>query len=261
MIDNIPKKIVIRNNKSLKETLINCGLHASVFNTAKKADLNLIYLFYDNILKYCNGYDDLSTEMKKNVDWYILKGKEELASKLYGVLGNYYAYNFFCSNGFNVELEASIIDNDELKAKPDLCLSNSDGNFIYCEVKTISQIIDNVENYKDLDDNNLSYRNNTSIIKYQAVGEKLLKQLRKLKRYCNVPMAIVYRDCIIDDAILKKIKSIGAVVYRIPNKSFSEIEKEVDDYLNKVIDCFKNDIILETTVVSKTSRKRNARHK
>ncbi len=261
MIDNIPEKIVIKSNKSLKEELVNCGLKASIFNIAKKANLNLTHLFYDNILKYCNGYYDLSNEMKENADWYISKGKEEMASKLYGVLGNYYAYHFFKSNGFDVELEASILDNGELKSKPDLCLSNSDGNCIYCEVKTISQIIDNVENYKDLDDNNLSYRDNTSIIKYQAVGEKLLKQLRKLKQYCKAPMAIVYRDCVIDNDILKKIKIIGAVIYRIPNRSFLDIEKEVDDYLNTVIDHFKNDVILEEMVVSKTSRKRNARHK
>lgn len=261
MINYISEKKVIKNNKSLKEELVICGLKASVFNAAKKANLSLTHLFYDNILKYCNGYNDLTNEMKENADWYILKGKEEMASKLYGVLGNYYAYHFFESNGFNVELEVSILDNGKLKSKPDLCLSNSDGNFIYCEVKTISQIIDNVENYKDLDDNNLSYRDNTSIIKYQAVGEKLLKQLRKLKQYCKVPMAIVYRDCVIDSDILKKIKSIGAVVYRIPNRSFFDIEKEVEIYLNTVIDHFKNDVILEEMFVSKTSHKRNARHK
>lgn len=212
------KQVTINKEKYLqvKNIMIEYGVSTSVFDLARKMNIDLVMLFYDKLVSNQN----------KN-------SKEQLSKNLLGIYGNLLATNYYSGLGYNVYNEFPIyMESGKEQMKADLYFRDNNGIDNYCEVKVAEQIIGNKNNYIDADDLNTVKNNRLlEIVKYKNIGKKLLKQTDRLKRDNAKVNAVFFNGCYVDDEILGKLKSKNInVVYLACNV------KELESYVNKIVD-------------------------
>ena len=225
------KKIKIEESviKYIKEILINNGISEDIIEFAKQMDIDIIRLFYDKIY--------IET---KNIDL----NKDSISKNLLGVFGNYIASNYFKGLGNEIINEYPVLNKEGLTVtKADIAYKEQNELHL-CEVKTTSQIIDNIRNYKD--ENEKRYNDNVyfdldkEIIKYKQIGVKVIEQVKKLKSYSDNVYLVVFNGCYIDDIIRDKLKKIGInIKFIAPNIH------ELEEYINSITDSIVNELKLE----------------
>ena len=207
-----------------KEILYDNGLNFNIFSHAKKMDVNLSKLFHDKIF---NNYS------KKNA--------EEITRCLLGVYGNFIATYYFKSLGYNVLNEVPVKDyNDKEITKADISFVDNNGVRNFFEVKATSQILDNVKNYKDDGDTeNKIYIMNKNLErkKYEEIGKKLIKQVRKLKTTDGKVGIVIFNGCIIDDLLKEKLENLNVNIYTIA-LNINELENNIRNMVYKIRESF-----------------------
>lgn len=229
------KKIDGQLYQKLVNYMFECGISLSVFEAAEKMNINLPQLFYEKLI------------INKG-DMY----KGQLSKNLLGVYGNFLAANYFKGLGYNVETEVPIYDqnNNEI-TRADLCFIDKNGVKNFCEVKTTTQIIDNIRNY--IDDEEFSIKGSyedkdNEIIKYKNIGKKLLKQVDKLKQSNSIVNVIVFKGCYIDSIITSELKKEGInIIYLACD--IKDLEKYVENIVNEV-DYLINDKSMKKPLVA-----------
>lgn len=207
---------VIRND--ILKILHDNGISDKLIFEAKKMDVDLIGLFYEKIL--------LENNPKK-----IQDNVEVITKSLLGIYGNYVATTYFEALGYEVENEYPVYDeNKKLLTKADLAFVDNNGVVNLCEVKTTSQIIDNIRNYKDDEEKKYNgkyyYDMDSDIIKYKEIGTKLIKQVTRLKKSGKKVLVVIFNGCFMDDIIKDKLSSLGVSVFTMaPN--VKELEEQL----------------------------------
>lgn len=190
----------------------------SIIKVASEMDLDINKLFYE----YISG----------NIK------KEDLQNNLLGVFGNFLAKKHYQEFGYLVESEVPIYDDkrNEL-TKADLLVKTSNNETFFCEVKTSFQIIDNIRNFKDDSEKykgKYYYDMDNEILKYKKIGEKLLKQVRRLSMYNKNIIVVIFEGCYMDEIIKDKIIDLGARIDKIkPNVDL--IQKVVNKFVDQII--------------------------
>lgn len=215
------KKVKIDNMKyyELTYAMINCGIDSQVFDVASKMGFNLPYLFYEKLV--ANKSDD---------------SKKQLSKNLLGIYGNLIAYNYFSGMGYSVVSEYPVYDKEGNEiTRADIYFQDKNGDSNYCEVKTVSQIIDNIRNYVDDEEDikNVYTDKDNEIIKYKNIGKKLIKQVEKLCNYNGKVCVVVFSGCHIDEVILSELKKYNVNIVTIAC-NINELESFVDRMVDEV---------------------------
>lgn len=229
------KKVNKEYYKKLIYSMQECGISLPIMEIAKKMDIDLPMLFYEKLII--------------NKDYIY---KEQLSRNLLGVYGNFIASNYFKGLGYEVENEVPVYDqNCNEITRADLCFTDKNGIKNFCEVKTTTQIIDNIRNY--IDDEEFSIKGSyedkdNEIIKYKNIGKKLLKQVDKLKQGNSVVNVIVFKGCYIDSIITSELKKQGInIIYLACN--IKDLEKYVENIVDDV-DYLINDKSIKKPLVA-----------
>ena len=218
---------------SILNILNRCGINSDVIAMAKKMDNDLPKLFHDKIFCVEN-----EKELQTN--------KDVIVKMLLGIYGNYLATLYYKNLGYKVENEYPVYDeNDMLLTKADLAFVDEDGNKNLCEVKLASQIIDNIRNYKSEDEElyngRVYFDMDDDIIKYKKIGDKLITQVKKLKKSGQNITVVIFEGCYMDDIVRDKLtKELGvniktiAINVKILKEQIEEIVEEIsNDLLEK----------------------------
>lgn len=222
------KKLKIEESvkKYITEILISNGISVEIIDFAKLMDIDIIRLFHDKI--YIEN---------KNINLNI----DAISKNLLGVFGNFIACNYYKGLGYEIINEYPVLNSEGLTiTKADIAYKDLSGLNL-CEVKTTSQIIDNIRNYKD--ENEKRYNENVyfdldqEIIKYKQIGTKVIEQVGKLKKCSNRVNLIVFNGCYIDDIIKDKLEKEGVCIkYIAPNIH------ELEDYVTSITVNIVNDL-------------------
>ena len=229
------KKIEVDNVKFYELTcaMMNCGIDSQVFNMARKMDFNLPYLFYEKLILNRND-----------------ESKKQLSKNLLGIYGNLIAHNYFLGLGYNAINECPVYDADGNEiTKADIFFVDNNGVENYCEVKTVSQIIDNIRNYVDEEEDLTAVYTDkdNEIIKYKNIGKKLVKQVEKISGEQKKVNVVVFNGCYIDEVIQDKLKKSNANIITMA----CDI-RELDEYVEKIVDDVDN--IVNRKVAKKVLR-------
>ena len=210
--------IDVKIQETILKSLYDNGINDKLIFEAKKMDVDLVRLFYEKIVLE----KDLQ-KLKNNVD--------VITKSLLGIYGNYVATSYFEALGYEVENEYPVYDeNKKLLTKADLAFVDNNGVVNLCEVKTTSQIIDNIRNYKDDEEKKYNgkyyYDMDSDIIKYKEIGVKLIKQVTKLKKSGKKVLVVIFNGCFMDDIIKDKLSNLGVSVFTMaPN--VKELEEQL----------------------------------
>ena len=223
------KKIKIEESakKYIKEILISNSINEEIIEFAKLMDIDIIRLFHDKI--YVEN---------KNIEL----NKDAISKNLLGVIGNFVANNYFKGLGHETINEYPILNKEGLTVtKADIAYQDLNGIHL-CEVKTTSQIIDNIRNYKDENEkkysDNVFYDLDKEIIKYKQIGIKVIEQVKKLKESKDNVTLVVFNGCYIDDIIKEKLLKQGVnIKYIAPN--IHELEEYVNNITEKIVSDLK----------------------
>lgn len=193
------------------------GIPPEVFSIAKKMDMNLPYEFKEKIFDLPNIVDQ--GKRKEAVE----RNKEYFSKNLLGIYGNYFA-TYYYSSRYKVENEKPVYnENGNLDGKADLFFLDENGNENYCEVKATPYI--------------LGYQNGFSkqkeILKYQKMGEKLLRQAAKLKRTNANVIVVLFDGCQVDKEISEKLKEMEIKVQSL-QINIDMLESFIDDLIGKI---------------------------
>ena len=214
--------------KYINEILISNNISEEIIDFAKLMDIDIIRLFHDKI--YVEN---------KNIEL----NKDAISKNLLGVIGNFVANNYFKGLGYETINEYPILNKEGLTVtKADIAYKDSFGIHL-CEVKTTSQIIDNIRNYKDENEkkysDNVFYDLDKEIIKYKQIGTKVIEQVKKLKNNSNNVNVVVFNGCYIDDIIKDKLEKLGvSIKYIAPNIY------DLEEYISLLTDNIVKDIKL-----------------
>lgn len=202
------------------------GISMPIFLLARKMDLDLVKLFNDKIF---NNYNEKSLDV--------------VTKNLLGLYGNFIATNYFKALGYDTINEKVIIDeNNKCITKADVSFLDKNGNLNLCEVKAVSQIIDNIRNYVDDEDNNKigSFEDkDEEIIKYKNIGKKLIKQVEKLKKTNGKVNVVIFQNCIIDDVIIEKLKNLDVNIITI-GVDVKELENQIRNMVLDIKEDYEN---------------------
>ena len=153
-----------------------------------------------------------------------------------GVYGNYLATHYFKMQGYDVLNEVGVYDNGNLLTRADLSFIDSNGIRNYCEVKAAYQIIDNIRNYKDNSLEKTGYYKNldAEIIKYKKIGEKLIKQVKKLSKDGSLVNVIIFDGCYMDEIIKQELKNLDANLITL-NVNIYDLEENIKKKAKRVL--------------------------
>lgn len=223
--------IDVKIQETILKSLYDNGINDKLIFEAKKMDVDLVRLFYEKIVLE----KDLH-KLKDNVD--------VITKSLLGIYGNYVVTSYFEALGYEVENEYPVYDeNKKLLTKADLAFVDNNGVVNLCEVKTTSQIIDNIRNYKDDEEKKYNgeyyYDMDSDIIKYKEIGVKLIKQVTKLKKSGKKVLVVIFNGCFMDDIIKDKLSSLGVSVFTMaPN--VKDLEEQLRIMVTNVCNILKN---------------------
>ncbi len=214
---------IIKNyvKESLKK---NLSPYDDVIKLANLMNYSIVDAFTSFILKHgLNG--------KKN---YVKK--EDLYSSLLGIFGNYFA-KLALLNNYDIKEIYSEKDFLNLKGEKAPCdivfIDNNDETYLV-EVKTVRQIIGCEKNYVYINSYNFDGVLNDAK-KFKLIGDKLIKQVSSLKKISNNVIAFLYSDCIVDDIIKEKLKSLGVKLYIFEDYSIVDIERLAASLIDNVL--------------------------
>ena len=222
------KKIKIEESakKYIKEILISNSINEEIIEFAKLMDIDIIRLFHDKIYT-----------QNQNIDL----NKEAISKNLLGVFGNFIASNYFKGLGYEIVNEYPVLNKEGITVtKADIAYEEQNELHL-CEVKTTSQIIDNIRNYKDENEKKYSddvfFDLDKEIIKYKQIGTKVIEQVGKLKNTSAKVNLIVFNGCYIDDIIKDKLEKQGVYIkYIAPNIH------QLEDYINNITENIVKDL-------------------
>lgn len=223
--------IDVKIQETILKSLYDNGINDKLIFEAKKMDVDLVRLFYEKIVLE----KDLH-KLKDNVD--------VITKSLLGIYGNYVVTSYFEALGYEVENEYPVYDeNKKLLTKADLAFVDNNGVVNLCEVKTTSQIIDNIRNYKDDEEKKYNgkyyYDMDSDIIKYKEIGVKLIKQVTRLKKSGKKVLVVIFNGCFMDDIIKDKLSNLGVSVFTMaPN--VKELEEQLRIMVTNVCNILKN---------------------
>lgn len=223
-IDNGIRELILK-------ALYDNGINDKLITEAKKMDVDLVRLFYDKIT--------LEKDLRK-----LENNIDVIVKSLLGIYGNYVATSYFEGLGYQVENEYPVYDeNKKLLTKADLVFTDNNGEVNLCEVKTTSQIIDNIRNYRDDEEKKYNgkyyYDMDSDIIKYKEIGTKLIKQATKLKKSGKKVLVVIFNGCFMDDIIKDKLSKLGVNVFTMaPN--VKELEEQLRIMVTNVCSILKN---------------------
>lgn len=226
------KKVFIDENTRSEILLIlnKFGISNDIVDIANKMDLDIVSLLYEKVI--ING----------NPDNY-----EVVVKSLLGVYGNCLATKYFKGLGYNVLNEVPIKNKlGKTVTSADLVFYDNDGMKNICEVKTTTQIIDNIRNYVDPDSESQSCfeDKDDEILKYKCIGKKLVKQVEKLSKSGAIVKVIIFNGCYVDDVIRKKLHELGAVLV-VLSPDVYVLESNIRGIVNEIVSYLKSNGELE----------------
>ncbi|MEG2351530.1 MAG: hypothetical protein RSB54_02485 [Bacilli bacterium] len=196
-----------------------------VFDVAKKMDVNLSKLCFNMI-----------------IDDHYRARFESVLSMILGIYGNCLATCYFEGLGYKTNNEVPIFDEDGNEiTKSDVSFTDKNGVLNLCEVKTISQILANLDNYKktviknyyDREDYIFANSDNNKI-KFELVSKKLIKQVKCLKQNKNaIVNVIIFKNCYLDDDTINELKSLKVRIITL-SIDINELINSLSETLSKI---------------------------
>ena len=212
------KKEIVTNENEIIKILNEFGITKPILEEASKMDINVPMLFYDKII---------NNPSVENID--------NVTKNLLGVYGNYLATHYFKMQGYDV--------------------LNSNGIRNYCEVKAAYQIIDNIRNYKDNSLEKTGYYKNldAEIIKYKKIGEKLIKQVKKLSKDGSLVNVIIFDGCYMDEIIKQELKELSANIITL-NVNIYDLEENIKKNVLRILSYFSKNVTINIDCKGKKNR-------
>lgn len=172
-----------------------------------------------------------------------------------GVYGNYLATHYFKMQGYDVLNEVGVYDNGNLLTRADIFFIDSNGIRNYCEVKAAFQIIDNIRNYKDNSLEKTGYYKNldAEIIKYKKIGEKLIKQVKKLSKDGSLVNVIIFDGCYMDEIIKQELKDLDANIITL-NVNIYDLEENIKKNVLRILSYFSKNVTINIDCKGKKNR-------
>lgn len=232
------KKEIVTNENEIIKILNEFGITKPILEEASKMDINVPMLFYDKII---------NNPSAENID--------NVTKNLLGVYGNYHATNYFKMQGYDVENEVGVYDNGNLLTRADISFIDSNGIRNCCEVKAAYQIIDNIRNYKDNSLEKTGYYKNldAEIIKYKKIGEKLIKQVKKLSKDGSLVNVIIFDGCYMDEIIKQELKELGANIITL-NVNIYDLEENIKKNVLRILSYFSKNVTINIDYKGKKNR-------
>lgn len=232
------EKEIVTNENGIIEILNRFGITKPLLMEASKMDINVPMLFYDKIINNSSA---------ENID--------NVTKTLLGVYGNYLATHYFKKQGYDVENEVGVYDNGNLLTRADISFIDSNGRRNYCEVKAAFQIIDNIRNYKDNSLDRTGYYKDldAEILKYKKIGEKLIKQVKKLSKDGSLVNVIIYDGCYMDGIIRRKLEDLGVNIITL-NVNIYDLEENIKKNVLRISDYFSKNVTANIDYKGKKKR-------
>lgn len=234
------KKEIVTNENGIIKKLNEFGITKPILEEASKMDINVPMLFYDKII---------NNPSAENID--------NVTKNLLGVYGNYLATHYFKMQGYDVENEVGVYDNGNgnLLTRADISFIDSNGIRNYCEVKAAYQIIDNIRNYKDNSLEKTGYYKDldAEIIKYKKIGEKLIKQVKKLSKDGSLVNVIIFDGCYMDEIIKQELKKLGANIITL-NVNIYDLEENIKKNVLRILSYFSKNVTINIDYKGKKNR-------
>lgn len=232
------KKEIVTNENGIIKILNEFGITKPILEEASKMDINVPMLFYDKII---------NNPSAENID--------NVTKNLLGVYGNYLATHYFKMQGYDVENEVGVYDNGNLLTRADIFFIDSNGIRNYCEVKAAFQIIDNIRNYKDNSLEKTGYYKNldAEIIKYKKIGEKLIKQVKKLSKDGSLVNVIIFDGCYMDEIIKQELKDLDANIITL-NVNIYDLEENIKKNVLRILSYFSKNVTINIDCKGKKNR-------
>lgn len=232
------KKEIVTNENGIIKKLNEFGITKPILEEASKMDINVPMLFYDKII---------NNPSAENID--------NVTKNLLGVYGNYLATHYFKMQGYEVENEVGVYDNGNLLTRADISFIDSNGIRNSCEVKAAYQIIDNIRNYKDNSLEKTGYYKNldAEIIKYKKIGEKLIKQVKKLSKDGSLVNVIIFDGCYMDEIIKQELKKLGANIITL-NVNIYDLEENIKKNVLRILSYFSKNVTTNIDCKGKKNR-------
>lgn len=234
------KKEIVTNENGIIKKLNEFGITKPILEEASKMDINVPMLFYDKII---------NNPSAENID--------NVTKNLLGVYGNYLATHYFKMQGYDVENEVGVYDNGNgnLLTRADISFIDSNGIRNYCEVKAAYQIIDNIRNYKDNSLEKTGYYKDldAEIIKYKKIGEKLIKQVKKLSKDGSLVNVIIFDGCYMDEIIKQELKKLGANIITL-NVNIYDLEENIKKNVLRILSYFSKNVTTNIDYKGKKNR-------
>lgn len=232
------KKEIVTNENEIIKILNEFGITKPILEEASKMDINVPMLFYDKII---------NNPSAENID--------NVTKNLLGVYGNYLATHYFKMQGYDVENEVGVYDNGNLLTRADISFIDSNGIRNYYEVKAAYQIIDNIRNYKDNSLEKTGYYKNldAEIIKYKKIGEKLIKQVKKLSKDGSLVNVIIFDGCYMDEIIKQELKKLGANIITL-NVNIYDLEENIKKNVLRILSYFSKNVTTNIDCKGKKNR-------
>lgn len=232
------KKEIVTNENGIIKILNEFGITKPILEEASKMDINVPMLFYDKII---------NNPSAENID--------NVTKNLLGVYGNYLATHYFKMQGYDVLNEVGVYDNGNLLTRADISFIYSNGIRNYCEVKAAYQIIDNIRNYKDNSLEKTGYYKNldAEIIKYKKIGEKLIKQVKKLSKDGSLVNVIIFDGCYMDEIIKQELKNLDANIITL-NVNIYDLEENIKKNVLRILSYFSKNVTINIDYKGKKNR-------
>ena len=157
--------------------------------------------------------------------------------------------------GYDVLNEVGVYDNGNLLTRADIFFIDSNGIRNYCEVKAAFQIIDNIRNYKDNSLEKTGYYKNldAEIIKYKKIGEKLIKQVKKLSKDGSLVNVIIFDGCYMDEIIKQELKDLDANIITL-NVNIYDLEENIKKNVLRILSYFSKNVTINIDCKGKKNR-------
>lgn len=232
------EKEIVTNENGIIKILNEFGITKPILEEASKMDINVPMLFYDKII---------NNPSAENID--------NVTKNLLGVYGNYLATNYFKMKGYDVLNEVGVYDNGNLLTRADISFIDSNVIKNYCEVKAAFQIIDNIRNYKDNSLEKTGYYKDldAEIIKYKKIGEKLIKQVKKLSKDGSLVNVIIFDGCYMDEIIKQELKELSANIITL-NVNIYDLEENIKKNVLRILSYFSKNVTINIDCKGKKNR-------
>lgn len=178
-------------------------------------------------------YDAITTNNSERKDNLV----NNIKNQLVGILGNFYASKYFSlqKKYSKVCLESTYYGNN---IPCDLSFYDENNNLCLVEVKATEQIIGEENNYLVFDYEKSKKEIINDKKKYKQIGNKLLKQVGRLKKYSNNVKAFIFGDCYIDENIKEELNKMGVDLEILDYFSIFDIKRLAENIVSETMKKF-----------------------